>query len=348
MTGRADLVVLGGGPAGSAAAVCAAQAGLRATLLERAVFPRQRPGETLHPGVGVVLDRLGVGEAVAAASPIRPQSQVVAWGSAPRLVPYGRDDRERWQAFQVPRDVLDAILLSRAEQLGATVLQPVPRPRPVVRCGRVEGVQFGGDRITAPFVIDATGANGCLRWALGLGVSVRSPRLTASYGYVRRDHAPPPKLEGNEHGWTWTAQVGPALAHWCRLPFPAGRSRVDVPGSLRRYPAVGTVRAADVTWRRIGPAAGPGYLLAGDAAFVLDPASSHGVLRALLSGMRAAQAVVDVLAGRVDPVLAADGYDSWIRAWFEHDVARLTGLYDEINPQWCGSAVHDSQERVRA
>jgi flavin-dependent dehydrogenase len=347
--GTADLVVVGGGPAGTAAAICAAQAGLRVTLLERAVFPRPRPGETLHPGVGVVLNRLGVGDAVEAASPIRPEGQVVVWGSAPRHVQYGRDHRGVWRAFQVRRDVLDVILLRRAERLGAVVLQPVPRPRPVVRGGRVEGVRFGNDRVTAPFVIDATGANGCLRWALGLGVSVRSPRLTASYGYVRRDDGPPPRLEGDEHGWTWTAQVGPALAHWCRLPFRGARSRVDAPPSLRRCPAVDGVRAVDVTWRRVHPAAGPGYLLAGDAAFVLDPASSHGVLRALLSGMRAAQVVVDVLAGRADPVLAAHGYDAWIRTWFEHDVERLTRLYDQINPRWsCGPAVHDPQQRARA
>ncbi|GAA5653565.1 FAD-dependent oxidoreductase [Geodermatophilus obscurus] len=111
MTGTADLVVVGGGPAGTAAAICAAQAGLRVTLLERAVFPRPRPGETLHPGVGVVLSRLGVGDAVEAASPIRPEGQVVAWGSAPRHVHYGRDQRGVWRAFQVRRDVLDVILL---------------------------------------------------------------------------------------------------------------------------------------------------------------------------------------------------------------------------------------------
>jgi flavin-dependent dehydrogenase len=345
MNQHPDLIVLGGGPAGAAAAVWAAQAGLRVTLLERVAFPRPRPGETLHPGVELVLGRLGVAEAVDAASPIRPQSQVVAWGTAPRHVPYGRDERGPWRAFQIGRDVLDTILLDRARQLGTTVVAPAPRTRPVVRAGRVVGVRTADDHVAAPFVIDATGANGCLRWELGLGLAVRSPRLTASYGYVRRDDDAPPRLEGDEHGWTWTAQISPTVAHWCRLPFRGERSRVGAPPSLRRHAPVGGVHAANVTWRSVRPVAGPGYLLAGDAAFVLDPAASHGVLRALLSGVQAARVVLDVLAGRTDPVGGAHAYETWTRAWFEHDVSRLNRLYEQINPHWHRRpAVHDTHE----
>jgi flavin-dependent dehydrogenase len=349
MSPRADLVVLGGGPAGAAAAIWAAGAGLRVTLLERASFPRPRPGETLHPGVEVVLARLGVAEAVQAASPLRPFYQVVSWATAPRDVPYGSDGRGPWRAFQIGRDVLDALLLERARQLGTTVLQPAPRARPVVHDGRVVGVRTTDGHLAAPFVIDATGANGCLRWELGLGLAVRSPPLTASYGYVRRSDGAPPRLEGDEHGWTWTAQISPTVAHWCRLPFRGGRSRVTAPPSLRRYAAVGGVHAANVTWRSVRPVAGPGYLLAGDAAFVLDPAASHGVLRALLSGVRAAQVVLDVLAGRADQAAAADAYEAWTRAWFEHDVARLNRLYEQISPHWpLRSAVHDAYEEPPA
>jgi flavin-dependent dehydrogenase len=61
------------------------------------------------------------------------------------------------------------------------------------------------------------------------------------------------------------------------------------------HPAVGTGarrRGADVTWRIISPAAGPGFFLVGDAVAVLDPASSHGVLKALMTGMMAAHLIL--------------------------------------------------------
>jgi flavin-dependent dehydrogenase len=62
-----DVVVVGGGPAGSAAALWCVRQGLRVVLLEREQFPRHRPGETLPPGVEPIFAQLGVAEAIAAA-----------------------------------------------------------------------------------------------------------------------------------------------------------------------------------------------------------------------------------------------------------------------------------------
>jgi len=59
-----DVVIVGAGPAGTAAAILCAQRGLRVTLLEQAAFPRTRPGETLPPGVEAVLDQLGIAQAI--------------------------------------------------------------------------------------------------------------------------------------------------------------------------------------------------------------------------------------------------------------------------------------------
>ena len=60
-----DVVVVGGGPAGSAAALWCVRQGLRVVLLEREQFPRHRPGETLLPGVEPIFAQLGVAEAIA-------------------------------------------------------------------------------------------------------------------------------------------------------------------------------------------------------------------------------------------------------------------------------------------
>lgn len=337
MNGHADLVVLGAGPAGAAAAIWGAGLGLKVALIERSAFPRFRPGETLHPGVQTVLRQLGVAGRVEGASRIRPEGQIVGWGVAPRYVPYGRDERGAWMALQIARRALDAILLARARNLGVRVLQPA-RANPVVRSGRIDHIQTDAGDFTAAFVVDATGASGSLRRELRLGFDRRSPPLTAFYGYARRTDGGAPRLDGDAQGWTWTAQVDASIVHWCRLSFRGERSRLAAPKLLHGCEPIGAIRAADVTWRLAVPTAGPGYFLTGDAAFVLDPAASHGVLRALMSGMKAAQTAFDVLAGRVDAAGAAACYHEWISAWFEHDVARLAHLYAELDPDWPASA----------
>jgi 2-polyprenyl-6-methoxyphenol hydroxylase-like FAD-dependent oxidoreductase len=62
----ADVAIVGGGPAGSAAALWLARQGLRVVVIERERFPRHRPGETLPPGVEPIFAQLGVTEAIAA------------------------------------------------------------------------------------------------------------------------------------------------------------------------------------------------------------------------------------------------------------------------------------------
>jgi flavin-dependent dehydrogenase len=83
-------------------------------------------------------------------------------------------------------------------------------------------------------------------------------------------------------------------------------------------------------------AAGLGYVLVGDAAFVLDPLSSHGVLHAVMSGMMAAEMIAKSLRGGVPAGVTAAAYRRWSSAWFAADAARLRELYAEMPrpPAW--------------
>jgi flavin-dependent dehydrogenase len=208
--------------------------------------------------------------------------------------------------------------------------------------GRVAGIHCSGGDLRAAYVVDATGRSRWLVRQLRLATRSYGPRLTAWYGYVRgscptRDAAP--AIVADAAGWTWTARVRPGLYHWTRLSF-SGRAPAEhwVPLEFRGLRRQGGPRGADVTWR-LAPAAGLGYFVAGDAAAVLDPASSHGVLRALMSGMLTGQAVIQALRQTaIAPRLAA-GYRAWLRDWFEADVVRLTELYARLpeRPAWASS-----------
>jgi flavin-dependent dehydrogenase len=81
--------------------------------------------------------------------------------------------------------------------------------------------------------------------------------------------------------------------------------------------------------------AGPGYFAVGDAAAVLDPASSHGVLRALLSGMLAGQLIAAVIRRGLPEAIGEREYRAWIGSSVERDVTRLGDLYRRCpEPPW--------------
>ncbi|KAB1068600.1 NAD(P)/FAD-dependent oxidoreductase [Methylobacterium planeticum] len=329
MSGDADLVVIGGGPAGTAAGILALMRGLRVALIERQAFPRHRAGETLHPGVEPIFRQLGVFDAVAALSPLRPSGVSTTWNGDTRLLRFGEDHRGPWRAFQILRSDLDAVLLSRFRSLGGRLVQPTTQVEPMVRHGEVLGAKCRDATIVAPVTIDASGRAGLLRRRLGLGLRSWSPRLVARYGYRAGAYAPLPRFRGDSNGWTWIADVAPGIVHWTRLSFD-GRGPASPPPEIEHLPPLGRCRSADATWRRAERLAGFGYFIAGDAAGSLDPSTSNGVLRALMSGMMAAHCAADIASGRNSAQTAARGYDEWLTTWFEHDVARLRGLYAEI------------------
>lgn len=336
MKAPVDVLVIGGGPAGCATAIWAAGHGLRVRLLERLAFPRHRPGETLHPGAESIFEHLGVAERVAAASELRHEGHTVSWSGREGFTPFGTGAEGRWRGYQILREQLDSLLLARAGELGVEASQSETVAEPIVSGGRVIGVKAGGASIAARHVVDAAGSRGWLRRRLSLLATTASPPLRAYYGYCEGgcdETDAVPSLVGDAHGWTWTAQVAPGRLNWTRLAFDADERPVEPPPRLRARRPLGRVRGADVTWRHVPASAGPGYFLAGDAAAVVDPAASHGVLRALMSGMMAAHAIARIRSGWIREADAIAGYRTWTATSFEHDVGRLSELYRQLDPE---------------
>src|SRR5262249_38194965 len=103
-----------------------------------------------------------------------------------------------------------------------------------------------------------------------------------------------------------------------------------VPQELRGLLAIARPRGADVTWRMASETARPGWFMVGDSAATLDPTSSHGVLRALMSGMMAGHLIAGVLDGMAPAAEAARAYHSWIAGWFQTDAERMASFYREL------------------
>ncbi len=335
-----DVLVVGGGPAGAAAAIAAVRGGARVTLLEREARPRDRPGETLHPGIEPMLDHLGAGSALHAATLARHQGHWVRALGRRHFVAFGRDPQGEWRGFQANRRTLDAGLRECAAAAGALLrtgvgVAGVRRDRD----GRVTGViTTAGGVVKARVVIDAAGGRHWLSRQLGLGVRQLSPRYVATYGYATGNGSlrgaeicAEAEFSADAEGWTWVAPVGTNRWHWTRLQFgPVRMPGGWLPPVLAGLQPAGPSRGADMTWRIARHPVGPGWLLAGDAAAVLDPASSQGVLRALMSGFRAGTAASEACRepSREPQSLAA--YRAWLHAGVAQEAGILRASYEHL------------------
>lgn len=326
----ADVVVVGGGPAGSATAISCATRGLRTMLFERDLFARERPGETLHPGIEPLLSQLGIADRLGRVVGARHSGIWIEWNGARRFEPFGGDASGPWAGFQVWRQDFDTLLIARAQEAGVEIR----RPCAVTGMDACKVITTAQGPVTARILVDATGKARWLARALDIASPARSPRFLARYGYARgscpeRDEAP--LLVGDARGWTWTAMVGASTYQWTRLAFDGIEPDPSwMPEEFRRLTPLGRSRGADVTWRMADEVARPGWFMVGDAAAMLDPTSSHGVLKAIMSGMMAGHLIAAVLRGAAPAEGAAAAYHDWCAGWFVADAAKLSQFYREL------------------
>ncbi len=329
----ADVVVVGGGPGGSAAAIGCATRGLSVVICERERPGRDRPGETLHPGIEPLLRQLGIADRLAEVVGARHAGIWIEWGGRRRFETFGGDASGPWTGVQAWRADFDALLLTRAREVGVEVRQPCAVTGALMRDGILHGLETAAGLIAARMVVDASGVTRWLGRALDVASPARSPRLIARYGYMEGScpaYDDAPSLVGDKSGWTWTALVRPRVYQWTRVSFD-GQPRSDwAPQQLVGLTPRAPSRGADVTWRMAKEVAGPGWFMVGDAAATLDPTSSHGVLKAIMSGMMASHLIAAILDGRAPASAGAVAYHDWLAGWFSADAASLAQFYREL------------------
>lgn len=341
-----DAIIVGGGPAGTAAAISCSSRGLRTLLLEADCDPREQPGETLHPGVERLFRLLGVDAQVNQAGFLRHPGYVIHSRTNASFQPYGNDHDGQWFGYQAGRKKLHKILLERAVESGVQVLRGERAVRPMMSGEVVFGVEGAAGTYASRFVIDATGAFQWLRRHLRIRCFRVSTLLLAYYGWVESSDKlkkafPLPEFRMRNGGWRWIAPVDSHKHAWVSMSLSDNKKAVRLlPDILTRCTASSTPKARDVTWRIARPCAGPGYFLAGDAACILDPASSHGVMKAVMSGMMVAECIASILNGSTDSGRAQAGYCAWTEDRFCSDAAALISLYSEMEkpPFWLSAA----------
>ncbi len=335
-----DVLVVGAGPAGCAAAIHAATRGLRVALIEKAHFPRDLPGEALHPDVNRLFAELGVAEAVSRAGFITNPGWIRERSGDRSFVPFIGESGLQF-GIQAWRSELDSILLARARAAGVTVVQAASGAQVFLKGDCVAGIELDGKRFDSRHVVDASGASRWLARSLQLSVKDFSPRLVARYAYFDGELGIIPEFREHACGWTWLARVRKDRCQCVQLGLSANVAppRDSLPADVR-------FRGADVTWRLVPECAGARYYLCGDAAAVLDPAASSGVARALASGLMAADLIVQVTLNRLDPLAAAALYRQWCARQFVEQARQLAARYAGLEepPVWLKGLEHNFAE----
>lgn len=334
------ILVIGAGPAGSATAIWCAKHGLPVTIIESSKFPRDRPGEAVHPGIECIFSQLGVREEIESAGFLRYPGTMVEWNSKPVFIPFGIDQSGPWLGYQVRRSDLDTILLERARSLGVVVLQPCQALGVIIKAKKVVGIKTSSGEYRADFTIDAGGSGHWLARKLNISIEACSPPLYIHYGYVEgkcpaRDLVP--AMTAISGGWLWTAKVREDLYQWMRLTFRKTSITYDwLPSTFQGLRPRQFARGADVSWRHVVLPSGLGYLTVGDAFGVVDPSSFHGILRGLMSGIMAAHTILQITNNHLQDQLAISQYNEWLCQWFLHDVTTLKALYmhHPDHPTW--------------
>lgn len=361
MRDSAQVLVIGGGPAGATAAGLLAREGFKVTVAERERFPRYHIGESILPSSLMILNLLGAREKVEKHGFQVKRGVIFQWGPDEWSLPFNELGDDTPYAWQVVRSEFDQLLLDHAAGLGADICQGVTVTdleleggRPVTASWTQTGAADRRGRIAFDYLIDASGRRGLIA-----NRYLRNRRFNdmfkniAAWRYWRGTSALKNGPEGSTgvfslpNGWFWviplhdgTVSVGLVTG---RDAFNAKRGELGSAQAVydeaaSACPAVREVLsgAEPVTELRFeqdysycsDTFIGPGYLLAGDAACFLDPLLSTGVHLATYSAMIAAAGVASVLRGELAEETAFAFYQKSYRRAYERMVLLISAFYE--------------------
>jgi flavin-dependent dehydrogenase len=357
---RCDVVVIGGGPAGTATALALQARGIQALVAEKSHYESSYPGETLLGDAQPFLLSLRVWDRFVAGRSAQAAPVLSCWGDAearprpPELSPHGA-------GWHIDRKWFDRMLADAAEDAGALVYCGV-RPDRLERSGSVWRMALRGDQgreaeVQPRYIVDATGRAAWVARRLGSGMQ----RVDRLIGIVAR-YADAPAgaallVESAPEGW------------WYSVPRPGGGTvavyltDIDLVSKQARRAlfdaALEETTHTRARLRNLGkPAlhvvaahtsehtcsAGEGWLAAGDAAFALDPLSGSGIRRALESGIRVAETISASLHGIQHPELR---YNLHARQQFAQQLRARSHFYGRER-RWPHSAFWQRRYRPSA
>jgi 1H-pyrrole-2-carbonyl-[peptidyl-carrier protein] chlorinase len=323
----ADVIIIGGGPAGSTLGTLLAMDGRKAIIIEKDIHPRDHVGESLTPSTNLVfkqidfLDKLNDGGFIHKPGTgwNGPRSQlwkfVEIW-----LFEYPIPDGPQPFTYNIERDVMDTLLIRHAHEKGAKVIQGAKVNDVIFEDDRAVGVRVsvtdGWERdLYAKVIVDASGRRCFLANRLGMKKKDRSFNQFCIYSWFEGVTEPPKRYDG----FTLFYFIGLNQAWTWHIPLRNGRTSLGIVMDKEDFQKSGkdyeeffydlvarnrTFKDAMKNAERVRPwwvegdysykvdkFAGPGWLLVGDALRFVDPIFSSGVDVALFSSLYAYETI---------------------------------------------------------
>jgi flavin-dependent dehydrogenase len=361
--GEADVVIVGGGPAGSVCAARLAQRGISVLAFEKQRFPRFHLGESLLPQTLPVLEEIGALPKVDAAFLRKYGARFHddIGGRKERFTFGGAWKGEPDHAYQVPRDAFDQLLLEHARSLGADVREEWTVSRIVTHGDCATGVEASskdGETTFFParFVVDASGRDALRAHSMATTEKIEGLDQTALFAHYENVPRGSGMTEGDIDIVLFADVAGSTRPNWFWfIPFKDGRTsvgavvsrafvrdaRTDPTAMLEMAIASSTTAtelldgarmlwpsaraAADFSYR-VRAQSGPGWIAIGDASGFIDPLFSTGAHIAIVGAKSAADLIADALAG----ASWDEGRARWeerMRAGVETFVVAVQGFY---------------------
>lgn len=319
-----DVIIIGGGPAGSTAATTLSQAGRRVLVLEKEKFPRFHIGESLLPYNIQIFKDLGIWDKLldAGFTTKRGAQFIMGDDSRGNRLNFSRGSFTEYpEAMQVERSKFDKILLDHSREAGAEVREQatvvdyrVEPERVTVKFRTVDGEET---ETSAGYLIDASGLNNFTANREKLRKYYPTHRKLAIFGHFSNVAMPDGEQTGDiliirrERSWVWM------------IPLEPDKTSVGLVIDVEDFKALGkkpaeafheAMQGTAAVWKRFADAlpldplhvindfsykndtlASPRLLRAGDASGFIDPMFSSGVMLAMTSARQGAQAIHEAL-----------------------------------------------------
>ena len=322
-----DVIVIGGGPAGSAAASILSREGRKVVLFEKEEFPRHHIGESLMTDTYWTFKRMGILEKLKQSPFVRKYSVQFANSAGKESRPFyffEANHHESAVTWQVTRDAFDKLLIEHTAEQGATVYQGALVKQILFEGDRATGVEVrmkdgSTEKFYAKVTIDATGLSAMMSNKLGWRIPDPKLKKSVLYSYFKGAHREPDlnggatlvlRTEPDSGGWFWYIPLENDITSVGIVADPeylvkgrgqdltkifheeiekceACRRRVE---GAERVDKVYSI--LDYSYRS-KQCAGNGFIIIGDAYGFLDPIYSSGVLLAFKMAELAADSIHD-------------------------------------------------------
>ncbi len=332
-----DVLIIGSGPAGIAAAISCVKAGLKTTIITKAnneakINDQPQPSESIHPGLSVLLKYLGCEGAI----PFSSLSMYEGIWSNAEFNSFGSHKEKSWVGHHIDKTLFGTYLFDSALKQGVYIITNETVSDFIINQNRITGIKtMSGKSLFARYTIDASGQKRIAGNKLKFRKKYLSPPLTAWTGKATGISTNlfstlSTSFTSHNGGWTWIAPEPPNSCTWTKLSLK-GKKEFSPPSFLADYSGAEKMKVANVRWSIFRPLCLEGIILCGDAGGLLDPATGQGIFFALVSGIKAGDTALACIEEPFIESWHLAHYDNWFVTEYEEKANKLQLYYQENN-----------------